>query len=342
MTRTRVDCDIRPYEPADEPAVLGLLERALAGGPTGRRSEAFFRWKHVDNPYGPSLAFVAEVDGRLAGFRTFMRWRFAADGGRVRHAVRAVDTATDPAFQGQGIFSRLTRTAIDAIRGEVDFIFNTPNGNSLPGYLKLGWRRVGDVPIRLRPVRLVRFARGARQAVGDAGSRPLASPSPFTPAAEALADGEAVAELLAAAEPSDRQLRTDRTVEYLRWRYGRAPDLAYRAVTARDAAGLSGLAIGRLRTRGPLTEFTLAEVIVRRGDRRAARRLLRTVARAGCDHVATHLSPDTELEAAGRSSGYLKLPGRGMTLVANPLTETSPDPLQPSSWQLSLGDLEVF
>src|SRR5437867_2251138 len=95
--------------------------------------------------------WVAVSDDRIVGFRTFIRWRFRVDDDVV-DAVRAVDTATDPAHQGRGIFSRLTLGALDELRGEnVGFVFNTPNDQSRPGYLKMGWRIVGRVPIAVMP-----------------------------------------------------------------------------------------------------------------------------------------------------------------------------------------------
>ncbi|MET1012133.1 MAG: GNAT family N-acetyltransferase, partial [Actinomycetota bacterium] len=116
MTRTQaVDIGIRPYEDADEARVLRLLDDALGGGPAGRRTVDLFRWKHVDNPFGRSMMLVAESDGRIVGLRAFMRWRFLS-GSRLLSAVRAVDTATHPDYQGRGIFSKLTREALEVLR----------------------------------------------------------------------------------------------------------------------------------------------------------------------------------------------------------------------------------
>jgi predicted N-acetyltransferase YhbS len=95
----------------DESEVLALLDAALGAGPAGARPVAFFRWKHFENPFGPSFMLVAEADEQVVGLRAFMRWEFVAEGRRFR-AVRAVDTATHPDYQGRGIFSALTRQAI--------------------------------------------------------------------------------------------------------------------------------------------------------------------------------------------------------------------------------------
>ena len=146
---------------------------ALGGGPAGTGPAEFFRWKHLENPFGRSFMLVAEADGRIVGLRAFMRWEFVAGDRRFR-AVRAVDTATHPDHQGKGIFSRLTLEALDALRDQADFVFNTPNEKSLPGYLKMGWQVVGRVPIRIRVRRPIRFATRARsRCVATRGDEPI-------------------------------------------------------------------------------------------------------------------------------------------------------------------------
>ena len=143
--------------------MLALLSDSLAGGPTGERSPEFFRWKHEASPFGRSPRWWPSTTGRVVGLRTFMRWEFGSGGSSVR-AVRAVDTATDEAHRGRGIFKLLTLAALDQMAGTADLVFNTPNSNSLPGYLKMGWQRVAEVPIQVRPVRPLHFLRGIRSA----------------------------------------------------------------------------------------------------------------------------------------------------------------------------------
>jgi GNAT superfamily N-acetyltransferase len=328
---------VRPFVDEDLPRVLGLLDVSLGGGPAGRRPPELFRWKHLDNPFGRSLLLVAEHDDRPIGLRAFMRWRFQA-GDRVLTAVRAVDTATHPDFQGMGVFSRLTRAALDAMEGQVDLVFNTPNGKSGPGYLKLGWREVGRVPVAVRvrrPLRLL-ASRWARPG-GPAPAPPVAA----GPAAAALEDADAVAALLGR-EPTPGGLATPRTVEYLRWRYGAAPLLGYRAVAEERGGELAGLALFRVRPRGGLWESTVAEVLAG-GDPATARRLLRRVAAAApVDHLTLHAPAGSPLARAARRCGYLPSPA-GIRLVANPRTAgIDPDPTRLDAWALSLGDLEVF
>jgi hypothetical protein len=275
-----------------------------------------------------------------------MRWRFLA-GDRPVAAARAVDTATHPDFQGMGVFTRLTLAALAEVRGQVDLVFNTPNGKSGPGYLKMGWREVGRVPVSVRvrrPLRLLAGLRpGAAPAPAPAG-RPEPGPSvDAPPAAAVLGRGDAVARLLAREPAAAGRLATPRDLAYLRWRYGAAPLLGYRAVTVEDHGGeLAGLAIFRVRRRGRLWESTVAEVLAG-GDRRTAGRLLRRVALAApADHLTFHAPAGSPSHAAALGSGFLPSPA-GVALVANPLAVgLTPDPTDLGAWALSLGDLEVF
>ncbi|MGA5702913.1 GNAT family N-acetyltransferase [Peterkaempfera bronchialis] len=348
---------VRPWVEGDLPELLRLLTASLAGGPTGERSADFFTWKHLRNPFGVSPGLVAETgDGRLAGVRLFLRWEYAAAGRPVR-AVRPVDTATHPDFQGRGIFRRLTLDLLDRVADDTALVFNTPNASSLPGYLKMGWQPAGRVPIAVRPVRPAAFARGVRAVLArraapappqDAGARcPLPGAADWFAGQQRDDSAGPLAELLrerAEADAGDARLATVRSAAFLRWRYGEAPGLDYRVITVVRGGELAGVAFGRPRRRGPLTEFTLADAVVRPGDRATAARLLRMAARSGCDHVATHLAAGTEPAAAALRSGYLTAPRAGMTLVSR-APGGGPGPGGAggvAGWRFALGDLEVF
>jgi GNAT superfamily N-acetyltransferase len=340
-TGSRARIDIRPYDDDDEATVLDLLNMALEGSPTGRWSPEFFRWKHLDNPFGRSFMLVALAGERIVGLRAFMRWRFQA-GGRSLRAVRAVDTSTHPDYQGQGIFSRLTLEALERLREDTDFVFNTPNEKSLPGYLKMGWKLVGEIPVWVRVRRPLRFATGLRFRTHQE-QPPGALPPARAPSAQEVLDDEAIGRLLEDGTPEQSRITTHRDLEYLRWRYGSVPALGYQALTQQGPGGPQGLALFRVRSRGRLRETTVAELIVPPGDSRTARRLLHAVVRAApVDHVACLFSAGSSASAARRRAGFLRAPG-GVTFTVNPLRPPlDPDPCDMGSWDLSLGDVEVF
>ena len=313
----------------DGDAVLGLLSSSLGWVPD-ELHRSFFEWKHEQNPFGRSRAWVAVDRDTVAGFRTFLRWRFTRAGESLA-AVRAVDTATDPRYRGQGLFTLLTRHALEELASEgVAFVFNTPNDQSLPGYLKMGWRTVGRLPAQARPRSLLAATRTLRaRAPADLWSEPSAAGEP---ALDVLCDDDAVTRLLSRRDDADG-VRTDATAEFLRWRYGFAP-LQYRAIRATDDPG-DGFAIFRVRRRGEAREAALCDVLTPDGDRQVAAQLMRRVAReSGADHtVALHTG-------ARPRAGYVPLPRQGPVLVHRSVRDQTSLPLD--SWSLTLGDIELF
>ena len=314
---------VRHATDADRPAVLDLLADSLGWERDATFAE-FFDWKHAQNPFGASPAWVATEHDTVVGFRTFLQWRFEHPDGRMRRAVRAVDTATSPAHQGRGIFKRLTLTAVDELTaGGVDFVFNTPNANSRPGYLRMGWSTVGRVPIVARVGGLSGALRMRASRV-PAERRPIATAA-GAPAAELLADPR-VHDLLAAAGPPDR-LRTAKTAAYLGWRFGLTA-LGYRAIAIDDDPA-AGIAVFRVRRRGEATEAGVSDVLVPHGHVAARRHLLRLVARlTGADYAICTGRPMPR-------AGYLPLPRR------RPLADPAPPPPL-RDLDLSLGDVELL
>ena len=320
---------IRELVPADRPEVLRLLALSLGWVPDAHHDQ-FFEWKHGRNPFGPSLAWVAVLDGRIVGFRTFLRWELEGEGRPVA-AARAVDTATHPDHRGAGVFSRLTRHGLERLgRAGIEFVFNTPNDQSRPGYLKMGWQRVGRAPLLVRARSVAALPKVMRSRTpADLGSLPSEA---GLAAADVLSDRPALASLLRSQPPSPR-IRTRRTPEFLAWRYAGFPPLTYRAVCAEEGLA-GGLALFRLRRRGPAVEAAIGDVLAPHGDRRCAAALAREVLRAsGADYALASV--------VGHWSGFVPLPGQGPVVTWKGLGD-APGPPPIRAWGLSLGDIELF
>ena len=314
------------------------------------QDRAYWQWKHQTNPFGVSPVLLAEADGELAGLRVFMRWQWQA-GQQRWSAVRAVDTATHPGWQRKGIFSKLTLQLVEEMRTEgVAFVFNTPNDQSRPGYLKMGWLAVGRTDLWISAVRPLRIARtvfsGQLRVASDVNSGPGGAGG-FSSARQFCATPE-FANLVREAEQrtDDKALHTPRTAQYLRWRYAEIPTFQYHAL--HDGGDRGGATIFfRYKQNGPLLEARVCDVLTGTGEasQKIARHLLRRLrAESGADYVsimpaATRLPSSTLL-----GTGFLPAPRLGPTLTVRPLnTAALPfDPLQRSSWRLAVGDLELF
>ena len=143
---------IRPMVDGDLQGVLDTLRAALGETPFLRRTPELWEWKHVLNPFGKSIVLVAADGDRIAAVRAFMRWRLATRDGEELSCVRAVDTAVHPDYQRRGLFRGLNEAAVEVARDDgVVLVFNTPNPQSRPGYLKQGWNDVGSIGVMIRP-----------------------------------------------------------------------------------------------------------------------------------------------------------------------------------------------
>ncbi len=318
---TNREITVRRAAAADDAEVLALLQTAL-DWPQGDDACAFFAWKHRQSPLGQSRAWVAEAGGEVVGYRAFLPWRFTSRGAEV-DAVRAVDAATHPAWRRHGVFTRLTRQALDELAHEgYEFVFNTPNRLSHAGELKLGWREVGHLPISVTVsgAGSVRRLAGAR----TAATRDSLPTTAGEPAVEGLGEERLVRSMRLRTSVG---MTTLRTYEFLRWRYGFAP-LNYRVLRGSPADG-GGLTVFRLRRRGAAREAALCELVAE--TRSGHRALIRHVLRAtGADYAV----------CLGRPFTGLPLPGQGPLLVQRPLAGAAPS--EPVGWSLSLGDVELL
>lgn len=96
-------------------------------------SSLWFDWKYRKNIYGDSIHVFCYDDKKLIGIRCF--WRNDLNN---QISYQPCDTAVLEEYRKMGIFSQMSKLALEKSRGS--FIYNFPNENSLPANLKLGWQ----------------------------------------------------------------------------------------------------------------------------------------------------------------------------------------------------------
>lgn len=310
MTHFRV----RPFENFDLPLVLELMRDSLGENAILQRTPELFSWKHLDNPFGRSHMLVAEDHEGIVGFRAFMRWELVTPAGDLLRCARPVDTATHPRARRQGVFRRLTEAAVDRAReAGVHLIFNTPNPQSGAGYLKMGWHEVGVIGAMVRPLR--RF---------------LARSDRFPTVEGGLEWGER--------ELTDRGplgLRTPRTVEYMKWRFGMHPTARYHVLQGADGS----VAVLRGNTRANRAELVVSDLF---GSNPAA--ALRSVAkRTDAAYLVAWASSHTPERRALLRAGLVPIPGvKALRLYARPLSSLEAPATDLGNWDLMLSDVELL
>lgn len=338
------------------PQLLELAQTTLGAGGAVAKTEAFWRWKHSDNPFGRSYGIYAldEATDRIAALRILLSWKFVSNGNVCLHAARAVDTATHPSYQRQGLFSRLTMQAVSDLREEgSDLIFNTPNEKSLPGYLKMGWKLVDKRALYLRTLRPARMVGRRLRPVDEAVA---GDPQAYFVDGQVMSwhrfideHGTQAWDLLREWE-SKRVLcgwRTERSEAYYAWRYGKHPNVTYYVYVTwqpeSKRGDLAGVAILRPNVRFGWQEVVLCDLILSEPSPADGRNVVRSLLRhLRADYVVAHFAPASIEYASIRKSGFLRVPRHGMHFTVRPLIGDFDDISQPGAWDLSLGDLEVF
>ncbi|CAH0998972.1 hypothetical protein LEM8419_00267 [Neolewinella maritima] len=314
---------VRPATPSDTDRIVELLKLSL-GDVSTTKSAHFWRWKHLDNPFGASHVLLAEADGILVGVRAFMQWRWT-DGRREYSALRAVDTATHPGYRGRGIFKKLTLQLIaERTAAGDDFIFNTPNSQSKPGYLKMGWQEVGRLPVALRinrPLALLQRKLGWAAAAWE--------PAPADVAKERDAFDWSLWEDWAGSPVQGWS--TAYRPKYIGWRYRDCPVANYLPLGQRN----SYLLVVHPKVTALGLEFRVVQAHVGPGQVGAAQAALQDLRR--------QFTPDYTSVAPGRNFDWGVSWIRrevGPVLTFRRLTFDQAPAL--TDWQYQLGDMELF
>jgi hypothetical protein len=327
--------DVRGFEARDGPGVLELLQATFGHWPRdiqGIAPSEFFRWKHMDGPFGPSKLLVAEADDAVIGFVAYMPWRHLARG-QVLSSMRGVDLAVHRSYRRRGVSMAMRAEAKPT--SDVAFIWSTPNEQSHPGGLKAGRRDVLSLPRFVRPCGRLRD-RSRRVSARQSEAVEHLHVEADT-AGEILRDGEHASRLLAQSVKPSAHLATSKGLDYLRWRYAQFEE--YRAITVDVDASASGMAIFRTRRHGRFWVSHVCELFVQGNDPRTTSRLLRQVRKASrADFISCHFS---SRRGAARY-GFVQRPSRTV-LTVYPLQQSpTSTPPERTSWALSLGDLELL
>lgn len=319
---TKKEMLIREATPQDLPEIVEVLKASL-GESKLQKSEAIWRYKHIDNPFGESLVLVALEQDQIIGVRAFMRWQWQYKN-KVHSAFRAVDTATHPDHQGKGVFKKLTLKAIEIGKQNGDhFIFNTPNNQSMPGYLKMGWEKVSKLNVRLIPTNPLSW-KTQKEKLEYALFKECSDDH-----TKSLCDKHNVV------TSKKNVLFTPKSQAYLHWRFENNPLQEYEVM-----AGKGYYLAAYVKDHGKFREFRVVEHLYE--GPKALRELRRNVRELARQHGVQVIS----MGNMGRSTSLFRISGSfGPVLTFRNLQLDQAAEkrfLNLNNWSYSLGDLELF
>lgn len=123
----------------DQAQGLSQLVSQFSAPDRQRRSRApeYYWWKLTNNPSGKGVAALAVNSENTIVASTTAVYKSVWVDGRPETACEFGDSFTNPAYQKQGIMSKLVQKATEAVLEDgVDIIYTTPNHQSRPGYEK--------------------------------------------------------------------------------------------------------------------------------------------------------------------------------------------------------------
>jgi GNAT superfamily N-acetyltransferase len=115
-------------------AYADLLGHVFGAGPKFAREAV--AWRYRDNPSGTVVGTDAWDGARLAAHYVTCPTEAIIEGRPVK-GLLSLNTATDPDYQGQGLFTKLAEATYEAGRAAgYEFVVGVANANSTPGFLR--------------------------------------------------------------------------------------------------------------------------------------------------------------------------------------------------------------
>lgn len=264
--------EVRTIVPNDKAAVLQLLNEVFSDVQRSSftRGDAFWTWKYEANVFGTPILIVAVLDGKIVGFSNLWPWAFKYRG-KIYKGLQPCDSVVHKDYQKYGIFLKMRMKGLQiASEQEYDVIFNFPNQNSLPSYLKMGWNFLGNPTWYihvLSPVKILiaRFVKSK--------SVPISLDSKYD------LDCAALEKLSFNNADFSKYFATNYVPGYFKWRYTEHPSLKYGMVLY-EKGHKSIAAIFTIKQNGGVREMIIVDVV---GDYSSFDHLLRLIKQTAKD-----------------------------------------------------------
>lgn len=138
----------------DDKFIESFLNSASLAHKQPIKTKEWFKWKFECNPYGKAILACAFDQETVAGC-VALGLGIASYRGKTIKCALSYETFVNPSYQGKGLFKKLISLAEDACKkNEVDYLYNFPNSNSLPGFKHMGWNHIpNEIEYRIKIVK---------------------------------------------------------------------------------------------------------------------------------------------------------------------------------------------
>jgi GNAT superfamily N-acetyltransferase len=282
---------------------------------------ANYRWKYSPPAGGARIALVLD-GGEIVAANSMYPLTIRCGKDTVA-GWQSCDTATHPKARGKGYFLKCLTALRETLQGETIF-FGFPNDNSMPGFIKFGWRHHSDLRARVRVL-------------------PGRSPERFRHVARITSYRPSYDEF-AAAVAVQSGAHLDRSSGYMDWRYLRHPLHRYESFTWTEDGRLLGLIVLRDVTVNQRSHAVVMELMAL--DPKVGRGLLRYAAAwASSKGISITLAINNTLGASSLLCGYLPVPMWAMPkrqVLMGAASGAAAERLWQRPWSVQIGDWDGF
>jgi len=284
-------------------------------------TESYYRWKYAPPSGRARIALV--LDGPAVAANSMFPLTLRAGSATIA-GWQSCDTATHPKARGKGYFMKCLGALRNSLEGEYIF-FGFPNHNSMPGFIKFGWRHHSDVHTQ------VRVLPGRRT---DA----------FRLVERINAFGSAHDEF-ATDVGSTGNTMVDRSSAYMNWRYFRHPLHEYESYAWVEGGRQLGLIVLRIvvvKNRRSAVAMELLSLTSR--VERGLLRFAAAWARSKRVHLAMILNNTTSV-GIGLSCGYVPVPMWALPkrqVLMGAAAGPTADHAWNETWTVQIGDWDGF
>jgi hypothetical protein len=266
-------------------------------------------------------------------------------------AGQAIDTFVHPAHRKRGVFKALTiRALAEAKQNGYQFIFNFPNENSFPLYLKLGWHFAGRLrrSTKILNIRclfrifvnvileLLGRNRGASKAMSFAGKgKNIGGWS------------DEIGEAVDALSLSQNKLQVKKDSKYLFWRYALNPLRDYNFIPMRSGGKITALGVLSINELKGLKYVSIVDLIYSLDNIDLGVALLSRILYFCKEQNAGVLTlwstKDGQFnELLKQIGGFLNYPSSNQVFTIKPLSDSpNPDIFDLGNWKITLGDTDT-
>jgi hypothetical protein len=297
-------------------------------------------WLYAKPPLKVRLQFVAEHEDAVV-----------AHYGAVPFAYKLLDERCVAGFASNLVIDREHRAGMlflslqsylqrEYRKKNFRFVYGLiTRSNVLEPHLRMGWKKVGTVPVYAKPFNFpavaapflkhaaVRAAAYAPLKVAQAAWRVRFSRSAAGVVVEEIPAFGADADAFLAAFMARQGVTAVRNRETLNWRFASYADRAYRIFVARRHGAVVGYVVTRRMRLKHLSALALVDIAFDSSDRAAGTALLRRcdheAVRSRADVAATIVNPASPLLGDLRRAGYLETP-ETFTLVVHAPKDAPP------------------